>query len=282
MERIEGCGAVVIGGGSGVGRGTALGLGAVGAQVVVADIEADAAQAVADEIRAAGGRAVAARVDGTSRDSLGELADRAERELGSLHILSNNVGVHVDRPLPEATEAEWAWVIEFNLMSIVRAVDVFLPRLRRHGEPGHIVNTASMAALLASGPEKVFSHLGMYTSTKHAILGYTEILRHELAPEGIGVSVLCPGMVLSNLGSTSARNRPARHGGPFDEPGPVPDAVVAMSMKPEDVGPIVVRGIRGNRLHILTHPKRSDQIIERHEVLMSDFEFFASAPKGGG
>ncbi len=278
MEQIEGRGAVVIGGGSGVGRGIALGLAAAGARVVVADIERDAAEAVVKEI--AGG-ALAARVDGTSRESLAELADLAERELGAIHIVSNNVGVHIDRPLDQATEEEWSWVIEFNFMSIVRGVDALLPRLRRHGQGGHIVNTASMAALLALGPERVFSHLGMYSATKHAILGYTEILRRELEPEGIGVSVLCPGLVLSNLSNTSARNRPGRHGGPLDEPGPVPEQVAALSMKPEEVGPIVVRGIRANRLHILTHASRADQILERHEALMSDFAFFA-ADEGAG
>ncbi len=266
--------AVVVGGGSGIGRGTSLGLAAEGVNVVVGDIDLDSAESVRDEISSRGGKATAHRVDGTSRDSLTDLADAAAVDFGAIHVLCNNVGVVTDLSLDAATETDWAWVIEFNLMSIVRSVDIFLPRLRAHGQPAHIVNTASMAALQAVTPSMAGgTHLGLYTATKHAILGYCEILRDELREESIGVSVLCPGMVESNLGSTSGRHRPERYGGPFDRFRGADVPVIPGQMPNEEVGPFVVKGIRGNRLHILTHTD-TRLLRARHQVLMDDAAYY--------
>jgi NAD(P)-dependent dehydrogenase (short-subunit alcohol dehydrogenase family) len=272
MEDLTGRVAVVIGGGSGIGRGIALGLATEGMRVVVADIDAASAEGVRDEIAGAGGTATSSQVDGTDRQSLGHLARGTVAEHGAVHVLSTNVGVVADLPVASASEADWAWIIEFNLMSAVRAVDVFLPHLRASGGPAHIVITASLAALLAP-PSVSGLHLGLYTATKHALLGYAESLRGELAAEGIGVSLLCPGMVRSNLAATSARHRPARHGGPL--PPPPSREPPATMMAPEAVGPVVVRGIRANRLHILTHPSSRGLVEARHDALVDDFAFFA-------
>lgn len=277
MKELRGKQAVVIGGGSGIGRGICLGLAEAGADVVVADIESDAANAVADEIAARGVRSLARRVDGTDADALAELARVASNQHGGIHILSNNVGVVIDKPLAECTDRDWAWGIEFNLMSIVRGVTAFLPHLRAHGDSAHIVNTASMAGILAipAGP-MMPAHLGIYTATKHAIVAYCEMLRGEIASEGIGVSVLCPGMVRSNLANTTARNRPERFGGPMAGPGAPPPEIASMMMPQEQVGPIVVAAIRANRLHILTHPEALPAVEARHAALLDDFSFAAT------
>jgi NAD(P)-dependent dehydrogenase (short-subunit alcohol dehydrogenase family) len=271
MEDLSGRVAVVIGGGSGIGRGIALGLATEEMRVVVADIDAGSAEGVRDEIAGAGGTATAAQVDGTDRQSLGRLAEATVAEHGAVHVLSTNVGVVADRPLATTSETDWAWIIEFNLLSAVRAVDVFLPSLRAAGS-AHIVITASLAALLAP-PSVSGVHLGPYTATKHALLGYAESLRGELAGEGVGVSLLCPGMVRSNLVATSARHRPARHGGPL--PPPLAGEPPGTLMSPEEVGPVVVRGIRSDRLHILTHPAGRRLVEARHAALVEDFTFFA-------
>ena len=124
-----------------------------------------------------------------------------------------------------------------------------------------------MAGLVAIADLQV----GVYTASKYACNGYTEILRAELAPEDIGVSVLCPGLIDTNLAQTSARNRAAAFGGPMPEPAPMPEAMRATAMAPEDVGPIVVRGIRENRLHILTHPDASLALVRaRFEAIEAD------------
>ena len=265
--------AVVIGGGGGIGRGISLGLAAAGMNVVVADIEIDSAARVADEIGAAGGRAIARRVDATNVDDLGSLAEATVAHYGGVHVLSNNVGVILNRRLEEATEAEWSWFFEFNVMSIVRGNNTFLPYLRAHGQGGHIVNTSSMAGLLVLEPKLVGGYSnGLYTTTKHALIGYCEMLRFELAPENIGVSVLCPGLVAGNLSSTAARNRPDRFGGPLDDPraGALPNPA---AMPNAAIGPIVVDAIRANRFYIFTHPDSVELVRARQQHVLDDFEF---------
>lgn len=275
MDDLEGKGAVVVGGGSGVGRGIAMGLAAAGAQVVVADIDPESANDVRDEIEFHDGVARAVRVDATDSASLEDLAQAAMRDLGKVHVLVNCVGVVADTPLTSATEAEWAWFIEFHLMTAVRAVNAVLPAIRAHGEGGHIVLTSSMAGLLALSPQMTGGvNTGLYTVMKHAMVGYSEMLRHELAPENIGVSVLCPGLVESNLGSTSAKHRPERFGGPMDDPQAGGSRMPPGAMPNEAVGPIVVRGITANRAYIITHPETEPMVRARHAQVIDDYEFF--------
>jgi len=275
MDELEGLGAVCVGGGSGIGRGIALGLGAEGMHVLVADIDPESAARVRDDIVTAGGRADAAAVDATDTDSLAALAATAAGLIGDVHVLIQTVGVVANTPLASATEADWAWFSQFHLMSAVRTVNAFLPGLRAHGGGAHIVLTSSMAGLLALSPTMTGGvNTGLYTVMKHALVGYGEMLRYELAPEGIGVSVLCPGLVESNLGSTSARHRPDRFGGAFEDPsagaGMPPGA-----MPNEAVGPIVVRAIRANRAYILTHPETRPLVEARQQLLLDDYTFAA-------
>jgi NAD(P)-dependent dehydrogenase (short-subunit alcohol dehydrogenase family) len=242
--------------------------------IVVADLRVEAAEAVRDEVIAAGGEAVAMPVDATSRPSLGALVDGAVDAFGGVQVLANTVGVITNRRLDEATDTEWAWFLDFNIMAIVRAVDVFLPTLRTDRQPAHIVNTSSMAGLLALPPPAVGGFFnGLYTTTKHALIGYCDMLRSELEPEGIGVSVLCPGLVAGNLSSTSARNRPERFGGPAPDPRgerpPSPDA-----MPNDQVGPIVVRAIKDNRFYVFTHPESVALVERRHRQVLDDFAFY--------
>jgi len=248
---------------------------------VVGDIDVSSAEDVCTEIESAGGTAVSCRVDSTERDSLDSLASVAKSEHGGVQILASNVGVLTSTPLDRASERDWSWSLELNVLSHVRAVDVFLPYLRASGPPTHIVLTASMAAVYVP-PAISDTRLGIYTATKHAVLGYGETLRNELESEEIGVSVLCPGMVQSNLVETSARHRPERHGGPFTPTLPTASERGQSRrlgmLRPEAVGPIVVLGIEANRAHILTHPNSLGLIEQRHAVLVDDFRFFAEPP----
>ncbi len=277
MRELHGTTAVVTGGGSGIGMGIALGLADAGVQVVVADIELASAQRVAEQIRSGGGRALALHVDATDRASLDRLVASATHEYGEVNVLSNNVGVAHDSPLSELTDRDWSWFLDFGFLSIVRTVDAFLPELRDHPGQAHIVNTASMAGLVTLPfSSEMPRHIGAYTTTKHAVVAYTEMLRGELQPAGIGVSVLCPGMVQSNLSATSARNRPDRYGGKLPEPRSTPPAGRGEVMSARQVGPIVVAGIRAGRLHILTHPELRSAVERRQQQLLEDFDFFAA------
>jgi NAD(P)-dependent dehydrogenase (short-subunit alcohol dehydrogenase family) len=270
MQELYGRTAVVVGGGQGIGRGIALALGGEGMRVAVLDLEEEAAQQVASELRGTGVEAFAHDCDVTSEASLAAAAANVERLFGPVHVLSNNAGVSLPQgPLSEKTDADWQWAFSVNLFGIVKSVQAFLPGMRAHGEGGHIVNTSSMAGLVAIPDLEV----GVYTASKYACNGYCEILRAELAPHGIGVSVLCPGLVDTNLAATSARNRPDRFGGPLPEPEAMPEAMRAHAMAPEAVGPIVVRGIRANRSHILTHPAIAIPLVSaRFEAIRKDGE----------
>jgi NAD(P)-dependent dehydrogenase (short-subunit alcohol dehydrogenase family) len=280
MSDLSARGAVVIGGGSGIGRGIALALGKAGMHVAVADIDGEWADKVAAEVVDAGGEARGFTVDGVDRGSLLELAEGTEKYFGSgPAVLSNNVGVACSKRLDIATENDWGWVIEYNLMSAVRSVDVFLPYMRAHGQGGHIVNNAAVAAIVAITAPSVGSTgapLGLYMASKHALLGYTETLRFELAPENIGVSMISTGTVASQLAKTSAKNRPARYGGPFElgpRPKPATQVVGPPPPSPELVGEMVLRGIRANRLHIFSHPEWRERVQWRYDAMLGDFDF---------
>lgn len=267
MDVLAGKTAVVIGGAQGIGRGIALALADERMQVAVLDIEAAVAERTAEELAAKGVRAIGLRVDVTDETSLAQAAAAVEAALGPVHVLSNNAGVSAPQgPITEKRDADWQWVFSVNLFGIVKGVQAFLPGMRRHGQGGHIVNTSSMAGLIAV-PELL---VGVYTASKYACTAYCEILRAELAPERIGVSVLCPGLIDTELSRTSARNRPDRFGGPLPTPGPMPEEMRKVAMQPEEVGPIVVRGILANRLHILTHPEMSIPMVEARFAAIRD------------
>lgn len=252
MQALAGKHAVVIGGGHGIGRGIALALARESMDVAILDIEEDAAKQVADELRALGVRAYGTRCDVTNLDYLAAAAREVTDAIGPVHLLSNNAGVSAPQgPITEKTPLDWQWVFSVNLFGIVNAVQTFLPGMLAHGRGGHIVNTSSVAGLVAVPDLEV----GVYTASKYACNGYTEILRAELADKGIGVSVLCPGLIATDLAQTSARNRPKEFGGAMPEPAAMPSEMAAQAMRAEDVGPIVVRGIKANRATILTHPE---------------------------
>lgn len=267
MKELRNRVAVVTGAASGIGRGIALALAAAGMKVAVADVDGAGAEAVAQEL---GGGAFPLQLDVTSNESL-EAAAKQVAAAGGASLLVNNAGVMLPlRPMREASDADWEYVLSVNLLGIVKCVRAFLPQLRAHAPEAHVVNTASMGGLVAVPALP----LGVYVTSKYACVGYSESLRGELAPEGIGVSVLCPGMVVSNLMSSSARNRPAHLGdqvGP--PPGSTPDGdAAARMMKAEDVGPVVVRGILENRVHIITHPQGRASVEKRFGAILADFD----------
>lgn len=267
MKDLHGRTAVVTGGASGIGRGIALALGAEGMTVAVADLDADGAARVAREI---GATAFPLALDVTSTASLEAAAKEVAARSGGAHVLVNNAGVMLPlRPLHETSEADWDYILSVNLLGVVKGVAAFLPQLRAHAPDAHIVNTASMGGLVAVPGFPI----GAYVTSKYACVGYSESLRGELAPLGIGVSVLCPGMVVSKLGATSARNRPVRFGSqPAPPAAAAADPAIAARMLPaEDVGPVVVRGIRANRLHLLTHLNARPQVEGRFATLLADF-----------
>jgi short-subunit dehydrogenase len=149
----------------------------------------------------------------------------------------------------------------------------FVPRIRAHGEGGHVVNTASVVGLVT------MPGLGIYSATKFAVLAISETLREELAPEGIGVSVLCPGGVRTRI-HEAARNRPAALGGPDPaaDRRDATDAAVETGMDPERVGACVLRAVRRNELYALTHPEFRAPFAARTQAILEAFDRAAAEP----
>ena len=201
MDDLVGRTAVVTGGGSGIGRAIVLELGGAGMNVVVADIE-EAAAGRSRRRPSRGARALAVHADVTDFASVQALADAAYAEFGAVHVLCNNAGVLMFGKMPDLTIDDWGWVHGVNVWGVLHGIYAFLPRMLEHGEPGHIVNTASIAAL---------SGHGVYGVVEVGVLEITETLREDLDDTPIGVSCLFPGMVSTAI-VTAQRNRPASFG----------------------------------------------------------------------
>ena len=268
MTEIEGRVAVVTGAASGIGRGIAQALGAAGARLVVADIDGAAAERVAAELSTAGHDATAVRVDVAEPDGSESLSKAAVEAYSAVHILVNNAGIMAPAPLAEASAADWEWTLDVNLRGVVRGVRAFLPLLREHAE-AHIVNTGSMAGLAP----RLDSGLGAYSASKAAVVVYSEMLRAELASEGIGVSVLCPGPVQTRIWE-AGRNRQARFGAnpAVEAPPRAADGIDA-----EAVGSLVVNAIRHDLAYIFTNEGSRERIEERARRIEASLRAFDDA-----
>ena len=263
--------AVITGGASGIGRGIARALAAEGAHVVVADIEEEPAVRVAEELRGCGVRALGVHCDVSERSSVEALAERAWSELGRVDVLCNNAGVGFLGPVAETSIRDLQWVFSVNFLGVFHGCSVFVPRLRRQGGPAHIVNTGSEHSIAVP-----FPGMGVYTASKHAVLGLSDVLRRELEVEGIGVSILCPAAVRTEIWN-AARSRPERFGGPQQSPEEY-RSFLAAGMDPDEVGRRAVAGIQRGDFYIVTHPEVRGLVDARYQELLSAFD--ARAPGG--
>ena len=255
MDDFRGKVAVVTGGGSGIGRALCLAWAREGARVVVADVDEPGMAETAAAITRAGGHALTVRTDVSRREDVQALADRAFRELGGVHVLCNNAGVAASGPLHEASHADWQWLIGVNLWGVIHGIETFVPRMVAAREPGHVVNTASMAGLIAS------QGLGVYNTTKYAVVGLSETLQKDLRAHGIGVSVLCPMAVATRI-LESERSRPAalRNATPTRAEGVT---LIGGRLTPEQVAEMVLAAVRRNQLYVITHPEGRDPLRRR-------------------
>jgi len=249
--------AVVTGGGSGIGRALVDVFAREGARIVVADVDEASAAEVADAVRKRGGTALAVRTDVSDRGQVQALADRAFGELGAVDVLCNNAGVAIWGPLEDATHQDWQWVLGVNLWGVIHGLEAFLPRMIASGRRGHVVNTASMAGLLAT------RGLGVYNTSKYAVVGLSETLVKDLAPHGIGVSVLCPLGVATRI-RASDRNRPA-HLRNASARAVAPMELDGSTLAPEAVAEMVLSAVLENRLYVITHPEALEPIRRRFQ-----------------
>jgi NAD(P)-dependent dehydrogenase (short-subunit alcohol dehydrogenase family) len=251
MDTFEGRTAVVTGAASGIGRGLAERFAALGMNVVLADVEEPRLAEVAAQLRESGTSVLPVVTDVGSGESVDALAAKAFDTFGAVHVLCNNAGVGGGGPIEALTTNDWKWVLDVNLWGVIHGIRAFLPTMTQSGEEGHIVNTASIAGMITA------PGLGAYHASKFAVVAISETLHHELALAGsrIGVSVLCPGMVNTNI-DTADRNRPADLQGASLEPTPAQradfKARLEAGMQPAEVARLVEDAIRNRQPYVFT------------------------------
>lgn len=261
--------AVVTGAASGIGRGLADRFAAEGMRVVIADVEQAALDDAEREMTAAGATVFAVRTDVSNVANVEALAEKTLERFGGVHILCNNAGVGGPPTIWASPLQDWEWTLGVNLWGVIHGVRTFVPIMLEKGDEGHIVNTASVAGLIAGagGPA--------YTVTKFGVVGLSESLYYELQMAGgkIKISVLCPALTNTRI-LESGRNHPA---GPLPEPGAgTPEAamfdmikgIFKGGMAPSETAGIVLDAIKAERFYVLTHPEHNPQLTLRAEAIV--------------
>jgi NAD(P)-dependent dehydrogenase (short-subunit alcohol dehydrogenase family) len=266
MEDLQGKVAVITGGASGIGRAVADRAAAEGMKLVLGDIEEGPLKEAVDELAGTGAEALGVVTDVSDAASVQALRDAALDRFGAVHLVHNNAGIGLGGPIWEVSEEDWRWIIGVNLWGVIHGMRTFAPLLIEQGE-GHIVNTASIAGLIAA------PFLGPYNATKQAVVAISETLIKDLQSVGspVGVSVLCPGFVQTRI-ADSERNRP--------DWAPTPDVEGAEALRglvqemvdggitPAAVADRVIDAVRTDTFYILTHPELDDAVATRFEDIM--------------
>jgi NAD(P)-dependent dehydrogenase (short-subunit alcohol dehydrogenase family) len=271
MDTISGKVAVITGGASGIGFATAKALAAKGAKIVIADIEAGALDKAVAALSSSGAKAEGVVCDVANLASVQNLAAQTFSKMGGAHIVFNNAGVAINGHLANMKHSDWEWIIKVDLWGPIHGVEAFLPRMIEQKQGGQMVFTSSIAGLVPT------EGLGVYAVAKYGVVALAETLRRETRQHNIGVSVLCPLRVETNIGS-SERNRTDDFGGaaatpPRAQPQASSNIVMAGEvMKPEEVATKVVDAIIANRLYILPHDDSRELIRRRFQRIDATFD----------
>ena len=253
--------AVITGGAGGIGIAMARAFAARGAAIVLADLDEPALAASVRELEKSGAQAHGVRTDVSKPESVEALAEATLRRFGAVHVVCNNAGIATFGPIAKSTRKDWEFTMNVNFWGVVNGVQTFVPRLLDQGQGGHVVNTASMAGLVG------MRWLGVYCASKFAVVGLTESLFVELRDQGIGVSVLCPMIVATNINENSLRMRPAELRNPagtdIPQTGGAAPPLVGGTIQPEQLARRVVRAIERRELYILTHPEQREILKRR-------------------
>ncbi|HKS21014.1 MAG TPA: SDR family NAD(P)-dependent oxidoreductase [Bradyrhizobium sp.] len=261
--------AFVTGAANGIGLGICRALARSGVNLVLADIEQAALERARAELATFNVRTHAIKVDVSDADNFERAADEAEREFGNIHFLFNNAGIAMEpKPLWEVTPEQWEWIFGVNIFGVVNGIRKLVPRMKAHGEAGHIVNTASIGGLQVNPKLRN----GSYAMTKYAVVAASEAMALDLEDSNLGVSVLCPALVATTLYASAAR-RPPRLGGPFERPdGDVGKAWQSAGLAPDDVGKRVLDAIAKDEFFIFTHEEPREWVGARHRRLIEGFD----------
>lgn len=256
MDQFEGKVAVITGGGSGFGREFAVKGASLGMKLVLADVDANALAQTVDMLRASGAEAIGVPTDVSDARAVDALAQATLDAFGAAHLLFNNAGVGAGGFVWENSANDWQWVFGVNVMGVANGLRAFVPLMLRQNEPAHIVNTASVAGLLAAPA------MGVYNASKHAVVGLTETLHHDLAIAGgpVGCSLLCPAFVPTGI-ADAERTRPGklRNEAPLTASQKLAGRQLAKAvqggrMSAREVAEITFDAIRERRFYVITHP----------------------------
>lgn len=253
---------VVTGAASGIGLAMAKAFGAQGCKIVMADIEVPALEAAMDELDASIER-VAVRCDVSSGDAIEKLRDETLAAFGRVDIVCNNAGVGGGGPMSEMDLDAWQWVIDVDLWSVIHGVRVFLPLLLEQGS-GHIVNTASVAGLFSA------PFMGPYNIAKYGVVALSETLFNELrmTESPVGVSVLCPSWVRTNIGS-SLRNKPGASSDDASILAEITRPLLESGLEPERVADEVVKAVKAKQFWIITHDDTNAAVTKRTQSIIN-------------
>lgn len=259
--------AVITGAASGFGRAFAQKAAALGMKLVLADVDGDALAACVTALCDEGAEAVGVATDVSQSAQVEALAQTALDTFGKVHLLFNNAGVGTGGFLWENTENDWTWVLGVNVMGVAHGVRVFAPIMLRQKEPAHIVNTASVAGLLAPPA------MGVYNVSKHAVVALTETLYHDLNIVGgeVGCSLLCPAFVPTGIAEShrarpeALRNMEAPTRSQAVAQVQLQRAVKSGKLSAADVAELTFDAVRERRFYILTHPAILPSVHLRHE-----------------
>lgn len=276
MTELTGKTAFVTGGASGLGLAMAKSMAARGAKLMLADIDEARLRESGLQLKAEGYEVETCICDVADAQSVQAAAEATIQAFGAVHIVVNNAGVALGGQAGQTALEDWKWIVDINLMGVVHGVETFLPLIRQNAEGGHIVNVASMAGLAASAA------MAPYHATKFAVVGYTESLQQEMAGSNIGVSVLCPAWVSTDIHKSSL-DRPgqteSREEAMADPAFQQIKAVVEGGISADIVGDYVAECVEANRFYIFTHPEMEQFLDMRHQMIKKDYAACAADPR---
>lgn len=229
---------LVTGAGSGIGRELALLAARRGANLVVCDVDEPGLAEVESAVRDRGPGVLARQVDVASREQMRDFADAVHAEAGPVDLLVNNAGVGLGAGFLDTELEDWDWILGVNVLGVVHGCHFFVPRMVERGAGGHVVNLSSMAGFFAT------PSLSAYSATKFAVLGFSEALREELRPHGIGVTAICPGLINTPI------TRTARARGSLADPAARERAVALYARRgygPDRVARNILRAVERDR-----------------------------------
>ncbi len=267
MKDVAGKVAFITGGASGMGLGMARAFGAAGMKVMIGDIEKGPMDAAVAGLKQKGIDAAGVVTDVADRDSVFAAADATIAEFGKVHVLCNNAGIGVSGKSDKCSVENWQWVMDVNLWGVIYGLQAFVPLIESHGEGGHVMSTASMAGMVS------FRYMGPYNATKFAVVTIMETMMEEHRDDNIGVSVLCPGVVATNI-ANGTRNRQKKYGGVREARDlAANEDMLGKGLDPDIVGEQVLEAIIDDAPYIFTDPSMRKYIDKRFERLSAGYDW---------